>query len=899
MNRTAYAKLLTLSALLLPGLTAPAIAQTPGPDYVATKFDLYTATSDLWRTDHGFQSTIRLKNMLDVTAIDATLTLYMADGTPYPLPTVHLDKSSVVTVNINSALASAPASIASHISQNGSATLQYRYDWSGAVLGTISVLDTVRSLQYLGRFIFPDSMPGITMQSASSTPGTTNVTQGMWWKYTASSSVFLSVVNPNTTPTQADISVVDSQGLSLGTRHIALPPRASTITYLDDLLGKSTIGGLQISYPGSMHDVLYFGGLEDDAAGYSAKVSLAMMEDSVPIQTGAASTCTVASPGIMIGAPDPMEGFPPTIKFSPYGYARNTNSSAVTLHALANYMDENGPHSVPMPDISLPPGAALNLNLAKNARVPLQNGMLNVQFTYTAACGSVLLTTGSVDSSGSYVFEVDPQGVGKTWGHTSQFWQVGAGTDSMYSIWNPTAQPQDLRVTIQYGAGSVYQYTLHLDANASAMISIMDLMRSGKPDASGRIIPSTASMGSLTVGGIGTDMRNVVTFVMSSGTYNPVAGTCCQGYQTCNGATGCTVTQVSFTVAIGSDVAEVFMCSANGGGQTNYTGSAAWNSSAPSIITVTTGNAEGMEPGQSTIGAQISLPPYIPQYCLGNGNCPTGSNFGNNASGTVNPTLSSSTSLWYFGPNISPPASFTLGATNTTITANNASGGAYAWSITNGSSKASFSSSGLQSSSTTSANSVKLYSANYSTAANDVTVSLTWTDSQNVTHSAVTIPLSIDAPYLLAAGTPQDAGVTNCNNPATRGTAGWQSLIPYTIKSFFGQTVNNIYVNETLAVPFQNNIPNNWGATPAGVFLVTMAGAFTDNMCIVNGNPPFNPKPVVPGSPLSTQEVQYDNQGWYVGGQTTGTGIEVQSDVQLWYLDHGRHGNIQTGPGMR
>ncbi len=287
-----------------------------------------------------------------------------------------------------------------------------------------------------------------------------------------------------------------------------------------------------------------------------------------------------------------------------------------------------------MADTLLPPGAALNLNLAQTARIPLESGMLNLEFTYSAPCGSVLLSTGSVGSSGSYVFEVDPQGVGKTWGHTSQFWQVGAGTDSMYSIWNPTALPQDLAVTIQYGAGGVYQYTLHLDAYASTMISIMDLIRSAKPDASGRAIPSSASMGSLSIGGIGPDMRNLVNFVMSSGTYYPTAGTCCQGYQTCNGATGCTVTQVSFTVAVGSDVNEVFMCSANGGGQTNYTGSANWNSSAPSIIAVTVGNAEGMEPGQSTIGAQISLPPYAPGYC-GGIPCPPNGNFGSSASGTA------------------------------------------------------------------------------------------------------------------------------------------------------------------------------------------------------------------------------------------------------------------------
>src|SRR5260370_651135 len=92
------------------------------------------------------------------------------------------------------------------------------------------------------------------------------------------------------------------------------------------------------------------------------------------------------------------------------------------------------------------------------------------------------------DGTGSYVFEVEPEAVSQSWGRTSHFWQVGAGTDTMYSVWNPSPQPEDLDVGVYYGqAGGVYHYPLHLEPNASAMISMMDLIHKGVPDYNGSV----------------------------------------------------------------------------------------------------------------------------------------------------------------------------------------------------------------------------------------------------------------------------------------------------------------------------------------------------------------------------------------------------------------------------
>ena len=135
----------------------------------------------------------------------------------------------------------------------------------------------------------------------------------------------------------------------------------------------------------------------------------------------------MAAAGLMVGTPDPMEGFPAGIHFSLFGFARNTGTLPLTVHPLVNYMDKAGPQSAALPDIVLAAGEARDLKLDKIVHLPFRDGMANLSFSYDAPCGPLMLGTGSVDATGSYVFEVNPQAVGKSGGRILQYWQVGAG----------------------------------------------------------------------------------------------------------------------------------------------------------------------------------------------------------------------------------------------------------------------------------------------------------------------------------------------------------------------------------------------------------------------------------------------------------------------------------------
>jgi hypothetical protein len=146
----------------------------------------------------------------------------------------------------------------------------------------------------------------------------------------------------------------------------------------------------------------------------------------------------------MVGRPDPMLGFPKKVTFAPYAFARNAGAANHVLHMLVNYMDKTGPHSVPLPDRPLAPGEASSLNLDKAIQLPFTDGSINLSFTLDTGCDSVLMGVGSVDPTGNYVFAVDPEGVGKSGGKSSVYWEVGKGVSTMYSLWNPTSQAEDL-----------------------------------------------------------------------------------------------------------------------------------------------------------------------------------------------------------------------------------------------------------------------------------------------------------------------------------------------------------------------------------------------------------------------------------------------------------------------
>lgn len=223
-----------------------------------------------------------------------------------------------------------------------------------------------------------------------------------------------------------------------------------------------------------------------------------------------------------------------------------------------------------------------------------------------------------MDTTGNYVFEVAPTGVAPGNGRQMLHWQVGNGYDSMFSLWNPSSQSEDLLATVYFEPQeSTYTVPITLAPNASTMLDIMELIEAAKPNINGNTIPAGAHIGSVVVTGVSPDLRDTVTFVAAGGVYNPLSGTCGIICTDCTGAVSGDLSPASPSVAADHTQAFTFNVNNSNGTQTNYTSTATWSSSETSVATVESGQASAVSSGSTEISAiSSSIPAGTGQSCI-------------------------------------------------------------------------------------------------------------------------------------------------------------------------------------------------------------------------------------------------------------------------------------------
>ncbi len=156
---------------------------------------------------------------------------------------------------------------------------------------------------------------------------------------------------------------------------------------------------------------------------------------------------------------------------------------------------------MPLPVQNLQPNETRQLNLMAMLPASFQNfsGTVNLELSYTGQNGQVAMAAGSVDQTGTYVFETNPEGLGQTICRDMTYWSIANGSDTMISLWNPGNQAEDLTVLFYVaGAQKPYQLPVHLEPQALYSIDVMQLAMTGLPDASGTMIPMN-SQGSAVV----------------------------------------------------------------------------------------------------------------------------------------------------------------------------------------------------------------------------------------------------------------------------------------------------------------------------------------------------------------------------------------------------------------
>ena len=222
---------------------------------------------------------------------------------------------------------------------------------------------------------------------------------------------------------------------------------------------------------------------------------------------------------------------------------RNTASEERLLQLQINYMSDHGPVTSSVKDIGLEPFTTRDLDLPsilKELQLTSLNGSMNVKCTFLGRGGDLDIAAGSVDQTGTYVFEVAPDGAGPSRTRIGEFWSIADGDDTMITLWNPSDAAQNITLTLLFGDGSgTYDIPVRLEAGASRMLDLMDLMKNMRPDPDGRTVPSGIQTGSFRIQSSTRDLDPVGS-VMSVGIYNISNATCNIAWSYCCGVTSVT-----------------------------------------------------------------------------------------------------------------------------------------------------------------------------------------------------------------------------------------------------------------------------------------------------------------------------------------------------------------------
>lgn len=610
----------------------------------------------LWMTDANYKSSVYVRNVVESDPVTITPVLWLANGTKYTLPDVTIEPAGTAIIDINAGLQS--KGISPWATLNGYVELQYSWPWD-PLCATIRAVDVAHSLIYTTSL--RSSTPfGSHPQAAASAQQTV---EGMWWKEEKDVTGFVTLANVTSQPVQATVQVSDNQANGVAQHTVTISAHGMkmvNLTELPSLAGSE--GGIRISYIGTPDTLIINGGVQDEALGYSAGLGFGaspIPPSQLPPHTKLPEFNSIAELGLMAGAADPMMNFPAGTTFTPFSVLRNVSNAAISLTPTIWWMQAGQARSAQLQPVQLQPYQSQSLNVPSMlalAGIPNYNGSFNIVLNGDLKRGSLITAAGSVDQTKTYVFQIVPRAVAESASKSLQYWSTGNGDDTMITLWNPADEAQDLVFKLIFSGGH-YLLPIHLDARATRMINVSEIIMSGVPDAEGNTIPPNVHEGSAKIIGSLADNQHIL-IAMDAGVYNVRKATCGLICYTCDGFSNWEVSPASFTVDVDGTTQLDLLADYSDGIQYDLSGDATWETNNPSVASVNANQVTGVGAGTVLISAIDDFDPiYTPDVCYEAGwgdPCPVAVGFAADANGTAGdatPVIQSiSNTNWYAGP---------------------------------------------------------------------------------------------------------------------------------------------------------------------------------------------------------------------------------------------------------
>lgn len=570
----------------------------------------------------------------------------------------------------------------------------------------------------------------------------------------------------------------------------------------------------------------------------------------------AASSSTVFA-GVPVGAADLLTGGP----YQPY--ASLANFSLRPAHVTIQYSTTSGAahtSTVIAKQITLQPRRTTTILLADLQGDPgLRNSFI---VSSDLAPGDLAASMASNVSDGEAEVELLGKDGQESENMGAHPWSIAEGDDSTLLLFNHTNQQQNTIVTV-FSDKSPWRKQMKLAPFETAALSLGDLISNEIADDAGEVLSKDVVQGEIqwTMGQVGTITGRLLLS-------NKIAGMArtfsCQSYSVLCGAsivptnTSLNVgAKTSFSLNYSSCLAfNLTACSGSSGGSVSPLYSWNWGGG----LSASCGNSyvcsvTGTSPGPTTVTGTVYT-----NYCR----LPATSNV------TVKPSISGGNTVWWFNgqnPNSSSnPISVTLTSSG---------GSSTNWSVTQADTKVTLSStSGAQITVTSTG-------THFSGAVGDISIKAT---ANGVASD----------PFTMTARTPWKMVLRSRNTTCFSSPQTYSTTISYDVHDNLDTLISSdIFWNETLsAAQCQNG--SNWCN-----YQIISGGADSNPVQDLleppdlNTVPAPNPSPTCSGQGSGTTRYRAIPQTLRVGTNTTGAGVNVQSDTLGYYIDHGQHDSIQ------
>ena len=580
-----------------------------------------SAEGGMWRLDGNFDAVLHLKNVLAKEPLTVHPSLIMQDGTPYALAPVTLSAAGVALIDIGDAVRHMPASMSGHRSDHGMISLSYSWSWGGAVLASVQNVDELAMLSYRS----PVQADTARLNPNDQVTGPQRL-NGAWWRPYSSTEMFMFLGNTGNSVAEADVRVMNQAGIVIHQESIRLRPHESTtldlFKKLQDQPISGAVGSVAIRYTGLKQSLVTYGGLEDLTNGFSANLNVVEYHPE-RARDRSVHPVRIAIPGVMAGSPQPHMQFPQQTTFTPYLVLHNVVNRTRTVSVTASYTASRSRASTPAIFTTLQPGATAAVDLSSLRTVRSDSASLDLEEAFTGNDGDIEAAAGSVDQTGNYVFEAQPQAEGWSASRTLCYWTTSGDNNTMISLWNYTDHEENLVLSFFY-EGGVYRLPVQLAAGADLELDVATLIKSRKPDDAGTVIPGNITQGSAMLSGTESESQRI-DVASSSATFNVRNGTCAPQCGVCNGVASVSMVPTQVGVNVGASAQATGKWTWNTGYSYQKTTGATWSSNSPTIATVnSSGSVTGMDDGDTSIYFGFNDIYYQPNYCSmgSNYNCP-------------------------------------------------------------------------------------------------------------------------------------------------------------------------------------------------------------------------------------------------------------------------------------